>query len=177
MVVNGSEEQLDLDVPSGILRTDKSFEFPIESGRAVDLVVDFDLSRSIVATGGPNPVHKLKPVLHINYTQDAAIIQGSIDTAVFGGADSLLITVFHDDNGDGEGDAGEEYTTVIVFAEPTGPAPFSIFWLVPADGYIMVIWEDRDGNGELDDGEQVYEENGINLGSGDVYQVDVIALS
>lgn len=176
MVINGGEEQLDLNVPSGILRTDTSFEFPIESGQAVDLVVDFDLSRSIVATGGPNPTYKLKPVLHINYTQDAATIQGSIDPALFGDSDSLLVTVFHDDNGNGEADASEEYTTVIVSAERSGPAPFSIFWMTPADGWIVVIWEDIDGNGELNSGEQLYEENNIYLGPGDVYQIDVIAL-
>ena len=177
MVMNGSEEQLDLDVPSGILRTDKSFEFPVESGRSVDLIVDFDLSRSIVATGGPKPTYKLKPVLHINYTQDAATIEGSVAEDVFGESDSLNITVYHDDNGDGEGEAGEAYTTISVVKPASGPAEFSIFWLVPADGYIVVIWDDKNGDGQLDAGEQVYEENGIDLGPGDVYRIEVLAVS
>ena len=68
-------DTVDLDVPSGTLRTDKNFTFQVDDGAAVDLTVDFDLSQSIVATGSSE--FKLKPVLHINETQVAATICGA----------------------------------------------------------------------------------------------------
>ena len=40
-----------------------------------------------------------------------------------------------------------------------------------------MIWDDKNGDGQLDAGEQVYEENGIDLGPGDVYRIEVLAVS
>lgn len=122
-----SEAQYPIEVPSEHLKTDKQFDFDLVSGGAVTLVVDFDLSQSIVERGGG---YHLKPVIHLNETQNAATIQGSIaadtfevDTDVF----DAIVTVTSGD---------EVYTQVVVSREaPDAATGFRIFWLVPHQEY------------------------------------------
>ena len=121
------EEEYPLEVPSDSLKTDKNFDFGVESGGAVNLVVDFDLSQSIVESSGE---YHLKPVIHLNEAQTAATIQGSIaadtfevDTEVF----DAIVTVT---NGD------EVYTQVVASqADPGAATDFRIYWLVPNQEY------------------------------------------
>ncbi len=129
-----------LEIPSANLKTDKNFEFDVAKDGAVDLTVDFDLSRSIVVTG--SGTYQLKPVLHLNETSKAATIQGAID---FGSAAQATVVVTWDKNGNGRFDApnpsdpntDEEYTRVVVAS--TDAAPFKVFWVVPNQGYFVQV--------------------------------------
>ena len=128
-IVTTEEEEIPLTVPSGFLRTDKNFDFEVEGGGAVDLTVHFDLSQSIVAQGGGE--YHLKPVLHLQETQAAAKIQGSIAAASFGESMEAEVTVEFE---------GVEYTRVVVQKpESTDPVPFTIFWLVPNQSYHVEV--------------------------------------
>jgi hypothetical protein len=75
-----------VEVPSGNLKTDKNFDFDVSDGSAVHIVIHFDLSMSIVASGTESePIYKLKPVLHL-FNKDllqAATIEGRIDNSSF----------------------------------------------------------------------------------------------
>ena len=141
MVTNGSAVAIDLDVPSGFLRIDKNFTFDVPDGQAVDLTVDFDLSQSIVVSGSVPPEYKLKPVLHLVETQQAATIHGKIDQGTFGSSTEAVVTVIWDQDASRTETVGdEEYTRVTVTKSPgTNPTEFSIFWLVPNENYIVEI--------------------------------------
>jgi hypothetical protein len=124
-----------LIVPSGKLRTDQNFDFEVHGGGAVDLTVDFDLSQSIVAQG--NGGYKLKPVLHLVGTEEAATIRGTIPAAAFGSDTEATVTVFWDKNTNCTLDSTDEvYTEVVV---PKTDPNFEIFWLVPNEAYIVQI--------------------------------------
>ncbi|MEJ2724888.1 MAG: DUF4382 domain-containing protein [Deltaproteobacteria bacterium] len=121
---------VDLDVPSGTLKTDKQFDWWLEDGGAVYITAHFDLSRSIVETGPDQ--YKLKPVIHLfnNNPQEAATICGNIDNAFFGDPPGeVLVTVIW--NGP---DRDEAYTTVTLGPDLEEPSTdFCIFWLVPLE--------------------------------------------
>jgi hypothetical protein len=137
------DETVPLEVPSGNLKTDENFDFEVYGGGAVDLMVDFDLSQSIVVEG--NGTYKLKPVLHIVGTQEAATITGTISAAAFGSSDAATVTVYYDANDDQQADPSELYTRVTVAkTSDTDPTEFSIFWLVPLEPYIVQV--DLDGD-------------------------------
>ena len=75
-----AEGEEPLEIPSENLKTNKNFDFHVDSGEAVDLMVDFDLSQSIKPK---QDGYQLKPVLHLNETQRAAQIRGSIAASTF----------------------------------------------------------------------------------------------
>jgi hypothetical protein len=129
-------ETVPLEVPSGNLKTDKNFDFEVYGGGAVDLTVDFDLSQSIVVEG--NGTYKLKPVLHLVDTQEAATIRGTIPAAAFGSTTEATVTVWWDKDTSCTLDENvdEIYTQVVV--ESSDPN-FEIFWLVPDEAYIVQI--------------------------------------
>ncbi len=135
--INGIEYPV--EIPSDNLKTDKQFDFEVVGGGAVDLTVDFDLSQSIVVTG--SNTYKLKPVLHINETQEAATIQGTIDPSSFGPSSQAFVTVYLDKDRSGDVGGGDEiYTEVIVtMTSETAPTEFQIFWLVPNQYYIVSV--------------------------------------
>ncbi|NTU65308.1 MAG: DUF4382 domain-containing protein, partial [Chloroflexi bacterium] len=141
MVVNGVKEQL--AVPSDKLRTDENFDLDIGGG-AVDLTVDFDLSRSIVSQG--NGAYKLKPVLHLVETKAAASVSGTIAYETFGTASEATVDVYVDVDTDGIVTDNDLYTTVVV-PVPAQPAPpaaavdatFQVFWLVPNTAYVVRV--------------------------------------
>ncbi len=121
--------EIDLDVPSGTLKTDKQIDWDLEEGGAMSLTVHFDLSQSIVQSGKG---YKLKPVLHLfnNQPEDAATICGSIDAGSFIG-DTPEIDVRVTWNGI---DGDEPYTAITVEKDPNAPATgFCIYWLVPLE--------------------------------------------
>jgi hypothetical protein len=127
-----------IEIPSGNLKTDQEFEFAVTGGGSVSLTVDFDLSQSIVVTGSGQ--FKLKPVLHLNRTQEAVTIQGKISTASLGAFPEATVIVTQDrDNSSGLSPGDEEYTRIIVPAGASDPTGFGIFWLVPNQSYIVQV--------------------------------------
>ena len=140
--------EIDLDVPSGTLRTDKQIDWTLPDGGAMSLTVHFDLSQSIVLSGQE---YKLKPVLHLfnNDPGEAATICGSINAASFVGAgDPQYVVVSVLRNG------VEPYTLVTVPKDLVAdPTEFCIYWLVPLDAgesYTIRIVNDLDAMYEED---------------------------
>ena len=132
-----TEGEEPLEVPSEYLKTDKNFDFHVDSGEAVDLMVDFDLSQSIKPK---QDGYQLQPVLHLNETQRAAQIRGTIAALTFVDSEAE-VTVTHD---------GEEYTKLLVTkTDDVAPTEFSIFWLVPNNEYTVEV--EVDGTMVLDE--------------------------
>jgi hypothetical protein len=129
-------------VPSDNLKTDKNFIFDVENDAAVDLIIHFDLSMSVVVTGTEiDPSYQLKPVLHLfGDPLEAATIKGSINNSDFGASEKATVTVIAVFN-------GEKYTEVEVSESGTeDPTEFSIFWMVPDESYTVYIDLDQDGS-------------------------------
>jgi hypothetical protein len=138
VIVTNTGEQYPVVVPSGNLKTDKNFDFQVTGGGAVALTVDFDLSQSIVVTGSHK--YKLKPVLHLVSTAEAATITGSIAAATFGTENEATVIVTRDnDNSGGLTPGDEEYTRLLVAKGASDPTAFSIYWLVPGQSYIVEV--------------------------------------
>lgn len=123
--------------------------------KLIDLIIHFDLSMSVVATG----TYQMKPVLHLfENPLQAAIISGSTDNASFGLSEKTTVSVL--DSNDGV------YTKVEVEKSTTAdPTNFSIFWLVPNQNYTVQI--DLNQDGAIDCNE--YEEPISTLAEGDEY--------
>jgi hypothetical protein len=133
-------EDVTVTIPSENLKTDKNFNFEVTGTEpaAVDLTIDFDLSKSIVVEGPVgNPSYKLKPVLHIVKTEEAATINVTINNTNFDPIQNARITVL---SKDANGKYTEEYTKVEVTRQnPPGTTISSIFWLVPDQDYMVQI--------------------------------------
>ena len=147
-VSSGEEiETIPVEIPTEYLRTDKNFTIDLDPGSAIDLVVHFDLSTSIVVSGTESdPNYSLKPVLHLfGDPLNAAVIDGRIDSGSIGGSGQAIITVISNDS-------GETYTQVVVpesvESEPSSTSDFSIYWLVPNKSYTVEI--DMGGDGTID---------------------------
>lgn len=155
---NDPATDTNVEIPSENLKTDENFIFNVQDPTAVDIIIDFDLSRSLVVTGSSK--YQLKPVLHIVKASEAAIIQGMIDDDSFTnfGSDEALVIVL-DNN-------GAEYTKVVVLRMSPDPAPFNIFWLVPNKEYTVEIHMDPDDNDVWDYRETV---NAEDLEPGEVF--------
>ena len=157
-------------IPSENLKTDKNIDFDVESDKALDLLIDFDLSQSLVVTddGSGTLSYKLKPVLHIVDFFKAATISGEI---VEGSDATVTVSVF---NPDPAVQDYEEYTKVdVVWESGTGATEFVIFWLVPNEGLIPP----RDYKVEIDvdkDDTVNYSKDGIFLEEGDDYFLGTI---
>ena len=127
-----------VQIPSENLKTDQEFEFTMTGGGRVDLTVDFDLSQSMMVTGSGN--FKLKPVLHLNETREAATIEGKIGAYGFGACpEATVIVTWDKDNSGGLSAGDEEYTRLQVVKGILSPTEFTIFWLVPEQSYIVEI--------------------------------------
>jgi hypothetical protein len=163
MVVSGVAHETELGVSSGALKTDKNFDFEVVTDLAVNITVDFDLSQSIVVTGDNE--YKIKPVLHINETQEAATICGSIEPLDVG-EDPYDVTVTVTRNFDSD---SSTYTVVTVARDSeTDSAQFCIFWLaplVPNDTYTVQI--EQDGAAEYTE-----DVSAANLGPGDTFYLN-----
>lgn len=161
-----------VEIPPGHLKTDKNFTFEIVGGGAVDLTVDFDLSQSIVVTGpSETPSYKLKPVLHIVDTFEAAAIAGSIDNTLFISDFDAIVTVFvlNPDNG-----LYEEYTKLVVSQSDTSPTEFSIYWLAPNKNYKVEI---NFGSPSGPEYTEDIDPNDPNIGPGGIYPLNLIGCS
>jgi len=140
MVVNGSVQKIDLDVPSGTLKTDVPVDQEVIPDGTIHLTSHFDLSKSIVATGSGE--YMIKPVIHIfDEVQEGATICGSIGATTFVGdpPKDVVVSVIRETN-------GETYTQVKVTKESdTEPTDFCIYWMVPNETYLVEVDVDRDG--------------------------------
>ncbi len=146
-----NEKVCDVEIPSEHLKTDKNFIVEVDQS-AADIVIDFDLSRSLVVTDPfGTPSYKLKPVLHIVEASEAATITGVIDDQSFinFNTDAAIITVLAN---------GEIYTKVTV-EKTIVPEKFTIFWLVPDQYYIIEIDMDPNDNPGTDWQEPVYQKD------------------
>lgn len=132
-----SGDEHEVEIPSGKLKTDKNFTIDVESGTAIDLVIHFDLSMSLVVSGDDSdPIYKLKPVLHLfGDPIKAATITGTIANDAFGTSDNATITVFSEIDG-----VQEVFTQVeVTKSEDPGLTVFEIFWIVPNQSYTVQI--------------------------------------
>jgi hypothetical protein len=131
---DGTTEDRTVEIPSENLKTDKNFTIDVADDSAMDIVIHFDLSMSVVVSGpASNPTYKLKPVMHLfEDPLHAATINGSIDASSFVDSNNAIIVVLDEEN--------EEFTRLEVAKESaTDPTPFSIFWLVPNKSYKVQI--------------------------------------
>jgi hypothetical protein len=131
-----TEEEIDLDVPSGTLRTDQQINWTLSNGGALSLTVHFDLSQSIVRSGpDTNPKYHLKPVVRLfnNEPVETATICGSVSKDSF--ADDAPVDVYVDLESMKSGvTETQPYTHVTVLKESEiDPTDFCIYWLVPLD--------------------------------------------
>ena len=138
-------------IPSGTLVIEIDFFFDLEDGKTMDLTIDFDLSQSLKLFQTPvASSYQLEPVLHINQTEAAATIHGEISAETFAEYDSreAIVSLFVDKDLSGDWSADdEEYTRVVV--ERDSPV-FTIFWLVPEQGYTIQIEMDGTGSPEFE---------------------------
>lgn len=133
-------EDRTIEIPSGNLKTDKNFTIDLGTDSAMDIIIHFDLSMSVIVSGtAEEPVYKLKPVLHLfDQPLQAATIEGSIDFVSFGESDTATIHVISENN-------GEVYTQVkIVKSNTEDPTGYRIFWIIPNQEYTVRIDIDQD---------------------------------
>ena len=168
---DGTTEDRTVEIPSGNLKTDKNFTIDVGDDSAMDIVIHFDLSMSVVVSGpASNPTYKLKPVLHLfEDPLQAATIEGSIDALSFGDSGKATIVVIAESD-------GEEFTRLEVTKESdTDPTAFSIYWIVPNKSYTVQIDLYQDG---IIDCEKTFGDEGDfdPPGPGDVVDIGTCAL-
>ena len=144
-------------IPPAYLKTDKNFILDVNKPEAVDIILDFDLSQSLVVTYPfGKPLYKLNPVLHIVRAAKAATITGEIDQGSFILGQNVQMTVYIP-NPDFPG-AFKEYTKIEISDSGTDPTKFSIYWLDPDQVYSVEIDFDPD----LDNGFEFSEDVSAN---------------
>jgi hypothetical protein len=130
-------------IPPEHLKTDKNFLFDVNEPKAVDIVIDFDLSQSLVLTDPfGTPSYKINPVIHIVRAAEATTIKGEISQGSFIVGQNAEVTLFIPNSGIQGGYA--EYTKIEVSESGTDPTGFSIYWLVPDKDYRVEIKFDPD---------------------------------
>jgi hypothetical protein len=133
-----------IKLPEGKLTVEEEFFFDVGEGGSVNLTIDFDLSQSLeLVKSSLAASYELDPVLHINHSEEAATIQGEIAPSTFTeyGANKATVTVIMDKDFSGNWSADdEEYSRIQVDGDDLR---FTIFWLVPEEGYIVTV--DLDG--------------------------------
>jgi len=155
-------------IPPEHLKTDKNFIFDVDKPAAVDIIIDLDLSQSLVVTDPfGTPSYKLNPVLHIVRASEAATINGEINQGSFIVGNDAKVTVYVP-NSDLQG-GYEEYTKIEVSESGTDPTKFSIYWLVPDQDYRVEIEFDSDFGNGIEFSEDV---NRDDLQSGDIWNLN-----
>ena len=134
-------------IPPAYLKADENFIFNVNESRPINIIIDFDLSQSLVVTDSfGKPSYKLNPVLHIVRAAEAATIKGEIAQGSFIVGQNAEVTVFIPNSGVQGG--YKEYTKIEVSESDKGPTKFSIYWLVPDQDYRVEIKFDPEfGNG------------------------------
>jgi hypothetical protein len=119
---------------------EKDFLLDLEDGGFADLTIDFDLSQSLGVTRSSRaPSYVLTPLLHINHTEEAAVISGEIAPVTFDDHSSseAIVAVFMDNDLSGNLTADdEEYTRIRLDRDSP---EFTIFWLTPGEGYTVAV--------------------------------------
>jgi hypothetical protein len=148
---DNTTEDFPVEVPSDNLKTDTPFTVELSSKGYIDMVIDFDLSQSLVVTGGKSPKYKLKPVLHIVKINDAVIFEGVILNTLFVEGINPVVTVLDKD--------GTIYTQVVVEKEPEPQidSQWEVFWIVPNENYTVNI--DYNGDSVIDFTKEVLAES------------------
>ena len=156
-------------IPPEHLKTDKNFIFDVDKPAAVDIMIDLDLSQSLVVTDPfGTPSYKLNPVLHIVRASEAATINGKINQGSFIAGQNAKVTVFSP-NPDISG-GFREYTKIEVASESdTDPTEFRIYWLAPDKDYRIEIEYDPDFANGIDFSEDV---NHDDLKSGNIWNLN-----
>jgi len=139
-------------IPPEYLMTDKTFILDVNKSEAIDIIIDIDLSQSLVVNDPfGTPSYKLNPALHIVRASEAATIHGEIDKGSFIVGHDARVTVSVP-NSDFPG-VYKEYTKIKVPESNTDPTEFSIYWLDPNQVYSVEIDFDPD----LDNGVEFSE--------------------
>ena len=143
-------------IPPAYLKTDENFNFDVNEPKPIDIIIDFDLSQSLIVTDSfGKPLYKLNPVLHIVRATEAATITGEIDKGSFILGQNVKMTVYAP-NPYFPG-TYKEYTKIEISDSGTDPTEFGIYWLAPNQVYSVEIDFDPD----LDNGLEFSE--GINF--------------
>ena len=141
-------------IPTAYLKTDENFIFDVKEPRPIDIIIDFDLSQSLVVTDSfGKPIYKLNPILHIVKAAEAATITGEIDQGSFILGQNVQMTVYIP-NPDFPG-AFKEYTRIEISDSGSDPTEFSIYWLDPRQVYSVEIDFDPDLDNGLDFSEDI----------------------
>jgi hypothetical protein len=153
---DGSEH--DLFVPGGAQTGLKLVNgFTVPDNGVVALTIDFDLRKSIVATGGPNPTYRLKPVLRLINNSESSSISGSVSSttvASLGSCDTgAAIYVYEGADvtpGDVGGDGEEPLVTAMIDTTVPGETnyEYTVAFLEEGDYTIAFTCD-----GDLDDPE------------------------
>jgi len=144
-------------IPPEHLKTDKYFTIDVNEPKALDIIIDFDLSQSLEVTDPfGTPSYKLIPVLHIVDASETATINGEIDQGSFIVGHDAKVTVYVPNSG--FPGVYEEYTRIEVSDSGTDPTEFSIYWLDPHQVYSVEIDFDPD----LDNGLEFSEDINFN---------------
>ena len=162
-----STEDRTVEIPNENLKTDKNFTIDVGADSAMDIVIHFDLSMSVVVSGpASNPTYKLKPVLHLfEDPLQAATIEGSIDALSFGDSNKATVVVIAESD-------GEEFTQIEVSKlHDKNPTDFSIYWMVPNQSYTVQIDLNQDGETIGIDCDEFVEF--FNLEEGEVFNLNV----
>ena len=135
------------------MKTDENFNFDVNEPKPIDIIIDFDLSQSLIVTDSfGKPLYKLNPVLHIVRATEAATITGEIDKGSFILGQNVQMTVYAP-NPYFPG-TYKEYTKIEISDSGTDPTEFSIYWLDPDQVYSVEIDFDPD----LDNGIEFSED-------------------
>ena len=153
----------DVVIPFDHFKTDKNFLFNVNKPEPIDIIIDFDLSRSLKITDPfGTPSYILNPILHIVDALEAATINGKITQDSFVVGQNAEVTVFIPNPGIQGG--YEEYTKMEISESGTDPTEFSIYWLVPDENYRVEIKFDPDFVNGVDFSEDI-SATGVEPGS------------
>jgi hypothetical protein len=104
-----NDVESDVVIPFDHFKTDKNFLFNVNKPGPIDIIIDFDLSRSLKITDPfGTPSYILNPILHIVDALEAATIKGKITQDSFVVGQNAEVTVFIPSSGIQGG--YEEYT-------------------------------------------------------------------
>ena len=136
------------------LKDDENFIFDVNEPRSIDIIIDFDLSQSLIVTDSfGKPSYKLNPVLHIVRADEAATITGKIDQGSFILGQKVQVTLYAP-NPYFPG-AFKEYTKIEISDSGTDPTEFSIYWLDPDQDYSVATDFDPDLDNGIEFSENV----------------------
>jgi hypothetical protein len=142
IVIDGNEH--DLYIPSGAqtgLKLVSGFTVPVNE--SVAFTIDFDLRKSVVATGGGDPSYKLKPALRLLDNSQVGTISGTINSTTVTESCSGAVYVYEGadvEPGDVGGDGTEPLVTALVDTSGTGVGGYDYTVAFLAEGDYTVAF-------------------------------------